>query len=677
MNHERNINTIRLLAADMVEKAKSGHPGMPLGAAPMAYELWTRHLRFNPANPEWPNRDRFVLSAGHGSALLYSLLYLFGVRGMTMDQLQCFRQYGSLTPGHPEYHLTSGVEVTTGPLGQGIANAVGIALAERHLAAMLNRDDFPVVDFHTYVIVSDGDLMEGVSGEASSLAGHLKLGRLIVLYDDNNISIDGSTDLSFTEDVGKRYEAYGWHVELVEDGNDIEAINAAIKRSRGVHDRPSLIRVRTIIGYGAPEKANTAEVHGSPLGEEELKKVKEFFGFDPGQSFVVEDEVADYFRQWAEKGAAWEDEYNKMVERYRNAHSDIAETYDAWCAGILPEGWQETLPTFKVGDDMATRAASGKVLDVIAQKIPLMIGGSADLTPSNNTKFKGSEDVTSANYGGRYVRYGVREHAMGSMMNGMAATGLIPYGGTFLIFSDYMRPAVRLAALSHYPTIFVYTHDSIGLGEDGPTHQPIEHYAAMRAIPNLLFIRPADANETAFAWQIAVEHRDGPTALALTRQKVPTLPGTEDGGALRGAYILHDVDDPELILAATGSEVHIALEAAKMLATHDVAARVVSMPCWTIFEEQEEEYQEHVLPFGVPVLGIEAGISMGWERFADDFYGITHFGASAPGEVNMEKFGFTPQCIMEHALDLLAEVSLLNEAMSEHLEGLNGSGEEG
>jgi transketolase len=666
MNHERNINTIRLLAVDAVEKAKSGHPGLPLGAAPMAYAIWANHLRFNPNDPEWPGRDRFVLSAGHGSALLYSLLYLFGVRGMTLDQLKNFRQYGSITPGHPEHHLTSGVEVTTGPLGQGISNAVGIALAERHLAAILNRDGFPVVDFHTYVIASDGDLMEGVSSEASSLVGTLKLNRLIVLYDDNHISIDGSTAMAFTEDRVARYRAYGWHIEEVEDGNNLEAIDAAIARCKENGEGPSLIRVRTIIGYGAPEKAGTAEAHGSPLGPDETKKVKEFFGFDPEQTFVVEEEVAKGFGELAARKAAMEDEYNTMLSRYRAAYPDLAAQFDAWCERRLPDGWQHALPTFEVGEEMGTRNASGKVLDAIAPKIPLMIGGSADLTPSNNTKFKGSEDLTPSNYAGRYIHYGVREHAMGAIMNGMAVTGLIPYGGTFLIFSDYMRPAIRLAALSHYPTIFVFTHDSVGLGEDGPTHQPVEHYAALRAIPNLHFVRPADPNETAFAWQLALEQRDGPTAHSLTRQKVPTLPGTENGGALRGAYVLRDVEEPVIILASTGSEVHVALEAADALATHGVAARVVSMPCWSIFEEQEEEYQEEVLPFGVPVLGIEAGVSLGWERYADDFYGLNHFGASAPGEVVMEKFGFTASCIVDHALELLSEIEMLTDAMTGH-----------
>lgn len=655
MNHERNINTIRLLAVDAVEKATSGHPGLPLGAAPMAYAVWTEHLRFNPEHPDWANRDRFVLSAGHGSALLYSLLYVFGYPGMTLDQLKNFRQYGSLTPGHPEYGLTKGVEVTTGPLGQGIANAAGIALAERYLGAMFNREGFDVVDFHTYVIASDGDLMEGVSSEVSSLAGHMKLNKLIVLYDDNHISIDGSTDLAFTEDVAARYRAYGWNVEEISDGNDFKAISEAVERCKAQTDGPSLIRVRTVIGYGAPHKAGTAEVHGSPLGTEELNAVTTAFGFDPNNPFTVEDEARKFFEEIARKGAESEAKYNEMVERYKREHPDVADTFEAWRQKSVPGGWTDALPTFSVGEEMATRSASGKVLDAIASHLPLMVGGSADLTPSNNTKFKGSENMSAENPSGRYIHYGVREHAMGAMMNGMVVTGLLPYGGTFLTFSDYMRPAIRLAALSGYPTIFVFTHDSIGLGEDGPTHQPIEHYAALRVIPHLRFIRPADANETAAAWRLAIEHRTGPTALALTRQKLPVLPGTDGGGAMRGAYILHDVEGPAIVLVATGSEVSLALNAADILAEEGVLARVVSMPCWEVFEEQDEDYKSRVLETGLPSMGIEAGVGQGWERYVDYFIGIDQFGASAPGEVVMEKFGFTPENVAKEAMRVLRE----------------------
>lgn len=653
MNHQRNIDTIRLLAADMVEAASSGHPGLPLGAAPMAYALWTRHLRFNPENPAWAGRDRFVLSAGHGSALLYALLHVFGYPKMSLEQLRRFRQIGSLTPGHPEYHLTPGVEVSTGPLGQGISNAVGIALAERHLAATFSREGFPVADFRTFVLASDGDLMEGVSSEASSLAGHLRLARLVVLYDDNNISIDGSTDLAFTEDVGARYRAYGWHVDEVADGNDVDAIDAAIARATSQSERPTLIRVRTVIGYGAPTKANTAEVHGSALGAGELRKVKEAFGFDPDRTFVVEDEVRDFFNGYAARGVELEAQWIEQLEVYRQEHADIAEDFDAYLEGRLPDLWRDSLPRFAVGDDMATRQASGKVLDAIAPQITTIVGGSADLTPSNNTRFKGVEDMAPPKYSGRYIRYGVREHAMGSIMNGMAATGLIPYAGTFLTFSDYMRGAIRLAALSGHGVIYVFTHDSIGLGEDGPTHQPIEHVAALRTIPNLVLFRPADANETAFAWRAAIERRDGPTALALTRQKVPTLAGTEEGGTLRGAYILADIDEPDLIIAASGSEVHLAVEAARALETDGIAVRVVSMPSWEIFEQQDDEYRDAVFPDYVPVLGVEAGVSFGWERYADDCLCIERFGMSAPAEDVFKEFGFTAENVANRARRLL------------------------
>lgn len=664
IDHQRNINTIRLLAADMVEAANSGHPGLPLGAAPMAYALWTRHLRFNPSNPSWPCRDRFVLSAGHGSALLYALLHLFGYPKMSLEQLRRFRQLGSITPGHPEYHLTPGVEVTTGPLGQGLSNAVGIALAERHLAATFGRDDFPVIDFRTYVIASDGDMMEGVASEASSLAGHLRLSRLIVLYDDNNISIDGSTDLSFTEDVAARYRAYGWNVDEVSDGNDIDAIDSAIARARDQNERPTLIRIRTVIGFGAPTKANTSDVHGSALGAEELRKVKEGFGFDPDRSFVVEDHVRDYFASFAQRGAELEATWMHLLEVYRQEHAEVAEDFDAYIEHRLPDRWREALPHFAVGDDMATRQASGKVLDAITGSVSLLIGGSADLTPSNNTRFKGAVDITPADYSGRYMRYGVREHAMGSIMNGMAVTGLLPYAGTFLTFSDYMRPAIRLAALSGYGVTYVFTHDSIGLGEDGPTHQPIEHIAALRSMPNLVVVRPGDANETSDAWRIALERRDGPTALALTRQKLPTLAGTEGGGALRGAYVLADINEPDVTIAATGSELHLAVEAARILETRSIAARVVSMPSWEIFEQQDQGYRDSVFPDDVPVLGVEAGVSMGWDRYADDCVCMRGYGMSAPAEAVFKEFGFTAANVAQRAAELVASYNDDDESVS-------------
>ena len=662
MNHQRNIDTIRLLAADMVEAASSGHPGLPLGAAPMAYALWTRHLRFNPENPTWAGRDRFVLSAGHGSALLYALLHVFGYPKMSLEQLRRFRQIGSLTPGHPEYHLTPGVEVSTGPLGQGISNAVGIALAERHLAATFSREGFPVADFRTFVLASDGDLMEGVSSEASSLAGHLRLARLVVLYDDNNISIDGSTDLAFTEDVGARYRAYGWHVDEVADGNDVDAIDAAIARATSQSERPTLIRVRTVIGYGAPTKANTAEVHGSALGAEELRKVKEAFGFDPDRTFVVEDEVRDFFNGYAARGAALEAQWTEQLEVYRQEHADVAEDFDAYLEGRLPDLWRDALPRFAVGDDMATRQASGKVLDAIAPQITTIVGGSADLTPSNNTRFKGVEDMAPPKYSGRYIRYGVREHAMGSIMNGMAATGLIPYAGTFLTFSDYMRGAIRLAALSGHGVIYVFTHDSIGLGEDGPTHQPIEHVAALRTIPNLVLFRPADANETAFAWRAAIERRDGPTMLVLTRQKLPVLDRAGGGlgaadGARRGGYVLWDPPEgPEAILIATGSEVHVALAAAQRLLADGVRTRVVSLPSWELFEAQPKSYRDAVLPPRIRArVGIEAASAFGWLRYLTDggaMLAMEGFGASAPGDRLFDEFKFTPA----RAAELVREV---------------------
>ncbi len=675
MNHQRNVDTIRMLAVDMVETAASGHPGLPLGAAPMAYALWTRHLRFNPLDPAWPNRDRFVLSAGHGSALLYSLLHLFGVRELTMEQLQRFRQLGSITPGHPEYRLTPGVEVTTGPLGQGISNAVGIALAERHLAARINRPEFPVVDFRTFVIASDGDMMEGVSSEASSLAGHLRLGKLVVLYDDNRISIDGSTSLAFTEDVGKRYDAYGWQVLVVEDGNDVDAVDEALTAATLEHGRPTLIRVRTTIGYGAPDKEGTAAVHGSPLGAEELRRTKEFYGFDPDRSFVVEDDVRRAFEEFARAGAVDEQRHADLLAEFRRDHRDASRDYDAWVSGTLPAELSNTRPTFETGTSMATRKASGAALASLTPVIPFLIGGSADLTPSNDTKVRSSEDVEPGHYGGRYIHFGVREHAMGAIMNGMAVTGLVPYGGTFLIFSDYMRPAIRLAALSGYGSIFVFTHDSIALGEDGPTHQPVEQLASLRAIPNLWVFRPADANETAVAWQMAVERRNAPTAIALTRQGVPVLDGTDGDSARRGGYVLRDVDpelsDIDVVLVATGSEVHIALDAADILLGNDIHARVVSLPCMELLHEQDPEYVMELFPIAVPVVSIEAGVELGWNGLSDLHVGMSSFGASAPLADVLEHFGITPEHVAGKARELVEEIAQAGR----ELDWLLGSGQ--
>ncbi len=660
---QTSINTIRFLAADAVQKANSGHPGMPMGAAPMAYVLWQKYLRHNPADPRWQNRDRFVLSAGHGSMLLYALLHLTGYE-MPMEELKSFRQWGSKTAGHPENFLFEGIETTTGPLGQGFANAVGMAIAEKYLAAQFNRPGFEIVDHHTYGICSDGDLMEGISHEAASLAGHLGLGKLIFLYDDNEISIDGSTDLAFTEDVGQRFEAYHWHVEHVDDGNDLEAIDAALSRAHAESDRPSLIIVRTIIGYGSPNKQNTADAHGEPLGEEEVVLAKRALGWPEDKSFFVPDEVYDHMRDTAlENGQAAQREWTELYEAYRTSHPEAAQRYESWLDGRPAEGWIEDLPKFEVGEKLATRAASGKVLNAIAEKVPFLFGGSADLTPSNKTDIKGRQDFQKDSPNGGYLRFGVREHAMASACNGIALHGgLRPYCGTFLIFSDYMRPAVRLSALMQVPVIYVFTHDSIGLGEDGPTHQPIEHLMSLRAIPNLRLIRPADAIETAEAWRFAVENADRPIALALTRQAVPTLDRSAmraDAGVHRGAYVISDSDGaPEIILIGTGSEVQHVVAAAERLRSEGVRARAVSMPSWDLFDEQPQSYRDDVLPPDVTRrLAIEAGAVVGWERYVGldgEVIGMTRFGSSAPGAVVMEKFGFTADNVLERARRLLA-----------------------
>lgn len=659
---ERCINTIRFLAVDAVQKADSGHPGMPMGTAPLAYVLWDRHLRHHPQHPDWPNRDRFVLSAGHGSMLLYALLHLTGY-DLPMEELKNFRQWKSKTPGHPENFITKGVETTTGPLGQGVANGVGLAIAERFMAARFNRDGFPIVDHHTYGIVSDGDLMEGISHEAASLAGHLGLGKLIYFYDDNEISIDGSTDLAFTEDVDARFEAYGWHVVRVEDGNDLEAIEAALEAAKAETGKPSLIVTRTVIGYGSPNRAGTAKAHGEPLGEEERELTKENLGW-PEETFLVPDSVADHMGQAVARGEKLEAEWNERFARYADAHPDLADEYKAWQNGDLPADWDADLPTFDTGSKLATRAASGKVLDALGPKLPNLIGGSADLTPSNKTDIDGRDDHQADNPSGAYFRFGVREHGMASICNGISLhnSGLRPYCATFLIFSDYLRPAMRLSALMGEPVIYVYTHDSIGLGEDGPTHQPVEHYMALRAIPNLTLIRPADARETVEAWKAALQNTDGPTALSLTRQGLPTLMQTEDGGALglhQGAYVLEDPGegDPDLILIASGSEVQLALAAANTLRKSGTSVRVVSMPSWELFAAQPQAYQEKVLPPAVTKrVAIEAGVTMGWERYVGlqgRIIGLDRFGASAPGEVLFEQFGFTAERVVEEARAVL------------------------
>lgn len=658
------VNTIRMLSVDCVENANSGHPGMPMGAATMAYVLWTRFLRHNPANPDWPDRDRFVLSAGHGSMLLYSLLHLTGY-DLSLQELKNFRQWGSKTPGHPESYVTAGVETTTGPLGQGFANGVGMAIAERYLGARFNRPDHEIVNHCIYGIVSDGDLMEGVSHEAASLAGHLKLGNIIYLYDDNHISIDGSTDLSFTEDRIERFEAYGWHVQRIEDGNDVGAIETAIRAAQEEDVRPSLVSVRTHIGYGSPHKQDTSSAHGEPLGAEEIKLTKENLGWPVDPAFFIPDEAENHFRQALEKGNALEKEWTDRFEAYEKSHPELALQWKRWIKGELPDGWDKRLPSFPTdAKGTATRGVSGTVLNAVTPILSNLIGGSADLAPSNKTFIKGEEVFQGGQFRGRNFHFGVREHGMGSIMNGMALHGgLIPYGGTFLVFADYMRPPIRLAAMMGLKVIYVFTHDSIGLGEDGPTHQPVEHLAALRAIPNLTVLRPCDANETVEAWRFALEQKDGPVVLALTRQSVPVLDReafASADGLHRGAYVLSPADedeDPDVILMGTGSEVHLAIEAARTFKEKGISARVVSMPSWELFDRQPEAYQSRVLPAAVKArVAVEAGITQGWHRYLGEkgeFVGIDHFGASAPYKTLYEKFGITADRIVEKALELL------------------------
>lgn len=656
------VNTIRVLSIDGVQKANSGHPGMPMGMADAAYVLWTQIMQYNPKNPDWPNRDRFVLSAGHGSMLLYSLLHLTGY-DLPLEQLKQFRQWGSLTPGHPEYGLTPGVETTTGPLGQGFATGVGMAIAEAFLSATFNRPGFEIVNHYTYAICSDGDLMEGVSHEAASMAGHMKLGKLIYLYDDNHISIDGSTDLAFTEDRMKRFEAYGWHTQQI-DGHDRAAVAAAIKVAQAVTDKPSIIACRTIIGYGSPNRANSAKAHGEALGVEEVRLTKQAFGWDPDKDFYIPDEALAQFRQSVERGTAWEAQWKEKLEAYTQAYPQEAEMFRRALSGELPDGWEEALPVFATdAKGIATRAASGQVLNAIAPVLPTLLGGSADLAPSNNTTLKGYPVFANESFAGRNFHFGVREFGMAAALNGMALHGgVIPYGATFMVFSDYARPAMRLAALSHIPTIFVYTHDSIGLGEDGPTHQPVEHLAALRAIPNLTVIRPADANETVQAWKVALEKRDGPVMLALTRQNLPVYDRSKMGdvaGLARGAYVLLDTDRiyPDVLLIASGSEVQLAVEAHAKLAEQGIGARVISMPSWELFAKQSEEYQNSVLPPAVKArVAIEAASPLGWERWVGSsgtIIGIDHFGASAPFKILYQQFGFTTDNVVLRALETI------------------------
>jgi transketolase len=660
------VNTIRFLSVDAVQKANSGHPGLPLDAAPMGYILWARFLKHNPANPNWFDRDRFVLSAGHGSMLLYSLLYLTGY-DMPLDQIKQFRQWGSITPGHPESHLVPGVETTTGPLGQGFGNGVGMAIAEAHLAARYNRPGFEIINHYTYSLVSDGDLMEGVASEAASLAGHLRLGKLIYLYDNNHISLAASTDIDFTEDRAARFEAYGWHTQTIPDGNDLGAIEHALRVARAERDRPSLILARTHIGYGSPHKQDTYAAHGEPLGEEEVKLTKENLGWPVEPPFYVPDEALEHMRQALPRGKEAEAKWHARFEAYAREYPNLAAELQQMIDGELPQGWDTDVPVFEPSaKGMRTRRASNRVINAVAPRLPALVGGAADLAPSTYTLIEGQgdfedpettgDDQGSAgggwSYAGRNLHFGVREHAMGSILNGIAAHGgLIPFGGTFLIFSDYMRPTIRLAALMRKHVVYVFTHDSIGLGEDGPTHQPVEHLASLRAVPYLLVIRPADANETAVAWRVAVEAKDRPVALILTRQDIPILDRTKVApaeGLRRGAYVLADAPgkaDPDIILIATGSEVSLILEAQHRLLDQRIRARVVSMPCWELFDAQPKEYRDSVLLPSVRArLAVEAAAPLGWHKYVGDegdVIGIERFGASAPGKIVMREFGFS------------------------------------
>ena len=661
---EKAINAIRFLSADAVEQANSGHPGLPMGTAAMAYTIWTRHLRFNPSNPKWSNRDRFILSGGHGSAMLYSLLYLTGF-DLPLDELKRFRQWDSLTPGHPEYGLTPGVETTTGPLGQGFANGVGMAIAEAHLAAHFNRPGHSVIDHHVYAIVTDGDLMEGVASEAASLAGHLQLGKLIYLYDDNRISIDGSTDIAFTEDRAARFESYGWHVQKVADGNDVAAIDAAIQAAKQ-DPRPSLIVCRTHIGYGLPTRQDTPEAHGQPPGEKELNGAKENLGWPLEPRFFVPDDVLQHFRQSVTRGAELEQDWNTTLASYQSAFPAEAAQMKSQLAGELSQDWENELPVFPADPKgMATRSSSGKTINALAIKLPALMGGSADLAPSNNTLISGSPDFQAATPEGRNMRFGVREHGMGAIVNGMAYhQGIIPYGATFMVFTDYMRPAIRISALSHLPSIWVMTHDSIFLGEDGPTHQPVEHLAALRAIPNLTVIRPADANETVEAWKHAVQSKTSPTLLALSRQNLPTLDREtyqSARGLHKGAYVLKDFGSstPDLILIATGSEVALIVAAGEQLAAEGTNVRLVSFPSWELFVQQDKAYQESVLPKSITKrLAVEAGISLGWDRWIGlegRIIALDRYGASAPEKVLAKEFGFTVENVVQQAKELLSD----------------------
>lgn len=650
-----SADTIRTLTMDAVQKANIGHPGMPMGTADLSIVLWTQFLKHDPTAPNWPDRDRFVLSAGHGSMLIYSLLHLTGY-DLPLEELKQFRQWDSKTPGHPEYGHTTGVETTTGPLGQGISTAVGMALAEQHLAARYNRPNHTLIDHFTYVIASDGDLMEGISHEASAIAGHLSLSKLIVLYDDNSITIDGTTALSMSEEVCQRYDAYGWHTQRI-DGHDMEAVNGALAAARA-SDKPALIACRTHIGYGSPNKQDTSSAHGSPLGDEEIALTKQALGWNYPDPFTVPDEVYAFMRDSVVTGQTAHQAWGAQLHAYQEAYPDEAAELLAALHGEMPENWQESLPIFAADTKMATRAASGKVLDAIVPVLPMLVGGSADLTGSNNTRAKSQTTLNRDNYAGNYIHYGVREHGMGAILNGMYLHGGIrPYGGTFLVFSDYMRGAVRLAALMGIPVIYIFSHDSIGLGEDGPTHQPIEHLAALRAMPNLVVFRPGDANETAIGWKVALERQDGPTALILTRQSVQTF-ATDTSGAERGGYVIADSENPQAIVLATGSEVEIALAAKVQLDELGIATRVVSLPSWELFEQQSAEYRASIIPPHITArVSIEAASPFGWERYVGSYgtiIGIDRYGASAPYQTIYAQLGITPDAIVTAVTALLS-----------------------
>ena len=664
-----SINTIRFLAVDAVQKANSGHPGMPMACAPIGYTLYKKVLKHNPANPHWYNRDRFILSNGHGSMLLYSLLHLCGYK-VSLDDLKNFRQWESITPGHPEYGLTEGVETTTGPLGQGFTNAVGMAIARDYLGASFNKDDYKIIDHYIYGICSDGDLMEGISHEAAALAGHLKLGKFIFFYDDNKITIDGSTSLAYSDDVQKRFEGYHWQVLHVDDVNDLSQMNKAIETAHKSNDKPTLIITKTHIGFGSPNKQDTASAHGSPLGEEEVKLTKQNLNWPDDKYFYIPGEVSEHFKEVRKKGEEYEAEWNKLFQSYKKKYPSEAEQFLKIMKGDLGNGWKKALPVFEnINEKLATRAASGKVINAIAEYLPMLIGGSADLEPSNNTMIKGIGKFSADDRSGKNFHFGIREHGMASIMNGMALYGgIIPYGGTFLVFSDYLRPAIRLASISGVKVIYVFTHDSVGLGEDGPTHQPVEHFAALRAIPKLVFIRPSDATETVEAWKVAIEHKGSPVALILTRQELPVFDRKKLASAEnlnKGAYIIKEAkDNPQVILMASGSEVYLAIDAAEKLQEEGINVRVVSFPSWELFEKQDSKYKSQVLPEFVKArVAIEAGVSLGWKRYVGDLgevISIEKFGASAPYTTIFENYGFTPENIINTAKKVLNKIKGMN-----------------